>query len=48
MDGRHGLKIAYRGLSGMRKVPPASMEPMTHWMKRGRRQDRFELMKEQR
>ena len=37
----------YRGLSGMRKDPPASMAPMTHWIKSGRRQDRFESMKEQ-
>ena len=35
--GRRGLKniSAYRGLSGMRKFPQGSMEPMAHWMKRG-------------
>jgi hypothetical protein len=37
----------YRGLSGIAKEPAARMAPMTHWMKRGMRQERSDSMKEQ-
>lgn len=42
-----GRRLAYRGLSGMSKEPPARMPPITHCMKSGKRHDMSESMKEQ-
>jgi len=47
LSSRVSAIFTYRGLSGIRRDPIASIVPMTHWMKSGIRHDKSLPIKEQ-